>query len=329
MWRVIRENLCQIYFLVEKNLINKISYPLILLLAFNYGCATRRVQIREEPYPKDSYLIQNVPFYKQTGNTCGPAALASVLAYWGIKFDYTNLLQSVYSPELGGSLDFETSFYARKFDLWSRYYQTGLDDLKAKIKEGIPLIVMQKESPLARDYHYIVAFGFDDQEKKIVAHIGRRAYAVISYDRFMRMWKDADFAAIVIAPPEKVTWPLDVQGYTYLGYLLEKKDLLERASDIYLKAVSLDPGAKVAYFNLGNVYFKMSKFDRAEESFQKVIQLDANFADAYNNLACVYLSENIKLKEAEALVQKASELNPQGKKYYLDTLEQIKQRGEK
>lgn len=314
---------------MKANLINKISYLLIIALALNYGCAARRVQIiKEASRPSDSYLIQNVPFYKQTPNTCGPAALASILEYWNVDFEPADLLQTVYSPSLPGSLDFELSYYARKFDLWSKYYQANFPDLKEKIKQGIPLIVIQKESPQPKNYHYIVVFGFDDQEEKIIAHIGRKPNVRISYDKFLKNWEKADFGTLLICLPEKVTWTLDPPGLIYLGYLLEKRGLLDKACDIYLKAISLEPESKIAYFNLGNVYFKMNEFKRAEEAFKAAIELDANFADAYNNLACVYLSENRNLGYAEFLVQKALELNPL-EEYYLDTLNQIKQRSQK
>ncbi len=308
---------------MKKSLINKIFYPLIILLALNCGCAARRTQIKEEAYPQESHLIQNVPFYKQSKNTCGPAALASVLGYWKIPFNYAELVEEIYSPQLKGSLDFEISSHARKFHLWSKYYQANPTDLRKKIKQDIPLIVVQKESLLSKNYHYVVVFGFDDMKREFVAHTGRKAEVSVAYNKFMRMWEGADFGTILICPAEKVTWQLDAAGFIYLGYLLEKKGFLDRALDAYLRAVALKPEAKIAHFNLGNVYFKMNDFSRAEDAFKKAIQLDSNFADAYNNLACVYLNGNKNLDEAEKLVQAALKLNPEAKEYYLDTLNRI------
>jgi tetratricopeptide (TPR) repeat protein len=313
-------------FLVKNNLINRIFYSLIILLAFICGCAGRQSYIQEEYPPTGLYLINNVPFYKQDSKTCGPAALASVLGYWGIDFDYSHIVHEIYSPTLGGSVDFEVSYYARKFNLWSKYYQSSLADLKEKIKKSIPLIVLQKETRRANDYHYIVVFGFDEEKGKLIAHVGKAANIQISYRQFLKKWEEADFGTIVICPPENVDWDLDSQGYIYLGYLLENKGSLEKAEEVYLKAIRLEPTAKVAYFNLGNVYFRKERFDQARESFKKTIQLDANFADAYNNLACVYLNTGKNLEEAEVLVKKALELNPKDSQYYLDTLTQIRNR---
>ncbi|MCX5656791.1 MAG: PA2778 family cysteine peptidase [Candidatus Omnitrophica bacterium] len=323
---------------MSNKLILKVFYFLSALVFLSCGCASKQAYIKKQTYAKkqayinkepstgDVFVINKVPFYKQNSNTCGPAALASVLEYWGADFTPENIIRSVYSLELRGTLDFEISYYARQFNFWSKYYQSSFDDLKGKIREGIPLIILEKESPVLNSYHYIVVFGFDEGERRIIAHTGRKASAWIPYNRFFKTWKRGDFGAIVVCPPEKVDWPLDPQGYIYLGYLLEKKEFFDKAAQIYLKAINIEPGSEVAYFNLGNVYVKLNKYTEAEEAFQKTIELNPGFADAYNNLACVYLSENKNLEEAQRLTQKALELNPEGKEYYIDTLDKIREK---
>ncbi|MCM8778236.1 MAG: PA2778 family cysteine peptidase [Candidatus Omnitrophica bacterium] len=290
---------------------------------FLTGCKTLTPRLQEKPLSPEVRIIAGVPFYKQRGNTCGPAALASLLGYWGVQFDYSKLIKELYIPGLGGALDFEISFYPRRFNLWSKYSQENLDYLKMRIKENIPLIVLQKELPLKGGYHYLVIFGFDDKNKKILVHTGRKARVWLKYESFMKKWKEADFGTITICPPEKVNWELRPEEYIYLGYLLEKIGELLKAEEYYRKTIQNFPQAKLAYFNLGNVYFKRKEFLKAEEFYKKAIALDESFADAYNNLAYLYLTTGKNLKEAKELMERAISLDPRNENYW-DTLNQIK-----
>jgi len=294
----------------------------ILFLLLFSGCGRGYIQLKKEVSRQDSFVIPEVPFYKQLGNTCGPSALASILSYWGIKFDYEKLIKELYVPGLGGSLDFEIAFYPRKFNLWSKYAQENFSYLKERIREKIPLIVLQKELPIKGGYHYLVVFGFDDAKEKILVHTGRSSFLWLSYNSFFKKWEKADFGTITICPPEKVTWELEPEDYFYLGYLLERKEEWEKAEEIYQRLVEVLPQEKTIYFNLGNVYFQKGEYLKAEEAYKKAIALDKNFGDAYNNLAYLYLKTKKNLKEAEELIKKAIDIEP--KKDYLDTLNQIR-----
>lgn len=300
---------------------NRFVYIFISSLLLNYGCKTSSYLIRES-FPKEYYIVDNVPFYKQIGNTCGPSALASILSYWKVKFDYSKLVKELYVPGAGGAFDFEITSYPKRFNLWSKYSQEGFPYLRKRIKENIPLIVLYKELPVKGGYHYLVVFGFDDAKEKIIVHTGRRPDVWIDYKSFIKKWREADFGTITICSPERVSWDLKSEDYIYLGYLLEKIGRLKEAEEIYQKLIPLLPGEKLIYFNLGNVYFKMKEFKKAEEAYKKAIELDKNFADAYNNLAYLYFSLKKNLEEAKELVKKAIEINPK-ENNYLDTLTQI------
>ncbi|MGE4357933.1 MAG: PA2778 family cysteine peptidase [Candidatus Omnitrophota bacterium] len=308
------------------NIVKKNLWFLIFIIFIpflNYGCSRGHLQIEKNFFSQENHFISQVPFYKQIGNTCGPAALASLLAYWGIEFDYHKLIKELYTPRLGGAIDFEIAFYPRQFGLWSKYSQTSFSYLKERIKENIPLIVLTKELPVKGGYHYTVIFGFDEGGQKLLAHTGRKSNVWLNYKTFIKKWKKADFGTITICPPEKVNWDISPDEYVYLGYLLEKKGQWEKAIEYYQKAINITPQKKIAFFNLGNVYFKKGEFAKAEEFYRKAIEIDKNFAEAYNNLAYLYFSTKRNLREAEKLVMKAIELNPT-EANYLDTLEKIK-----
>ncbi|MCM8763712.1 MAG: hypothetical protein NC927_01325, partial [Candidatus Omnitrophica bacterium] len=105
-------------------------YLSIFILFLNCGCKTSRLQLQEDFSLIEKHIIPAVPFYKQRGNTCGPSAVASILDYWRIQFDYPKLIKELYAPGFGGSLDFEIAFYPRQFSLWSNYSQSSFAYLK-------------------------------------------------------------------------------------------------------------------------------------------------------------------------------------------------------
>ena len=49
-------------------------------------------------------VVLEVPFREQPDERCGPAAVAMVLAYHGIAFDYDELDREIHIPALGGSI---------------------------------------------------------------------------------------------------------------------------------------------------------------------------------------------------------------------------------
>jgi tetratricopeptide (TPR) repeat protein len=57
----------------------------------------------------------------------------------------------------------------------------------------------------------------------------------------------------------------------------------------------------------------------AISSYKQAIKCDPAHSDAYNNLAWVYIQLNTHLDEAGDYIEKALEINPCRKVYYLDT----------
>ncbi|MBA7544671.1 hypothetical protein ES705_37032 [subsurface metagenome] len=117
------------------------------------------------------------------------------------------------------------------------------------------------------------------------------------YDIFLKKWEASNYWNLLVSPPEKITWSL-TEG--------ESLDLAR------------------FYFDSANQDLEKELFEKAAAKYKKAVKLNPQFADAYNNLAWVYFKQKKNLAEAVNLVQKALELNPAHKTYYLDTLRQIK-----
>jgi tetratricopeptide (TPR) repeat protein len=113
--------------------------------------------------------------------------------------------------------------------------------------------------------------------------------------------------------------PLTPEEHINLGLSYEKEGLLENAIDEYTKASKKLP---IAYLYLGNIYMQKNDFDQAERYYKKAIKKQ-DIADAYNNLAWLYYIKRENLDEAERLILKALELNPENENYK-DTLHKIR-----
>lgn len=76
------------------------------------------------------------------------------------------------------------------------------------------------------------------------------------------------------------------------------------------RAVSKDPSNVLLRYELGMTAERIGKSDLFERSMREVIRRDPKFAQAYNALGFTYADQNIRLKEARTLLEKALSLSP-------------------
>ncbi len=88
--------------------------------------------------------LTQVPFFPQEEYQCGPAALATTLASFGVKVTPEQLVPQVYIPERKGSLQVEMLAAARRHGLVSYQIAPRFEDLLRELAAGHPVIVLQK-----------------------------------------------------------------------------------------------------------------------------------------------------------------------------------------
>jgi ABC-type bacteriocin/lantibiotic exporter with double-glycine peptidase domain len=186
--------------------------PLFLsfLLLTPPGCATVRLDdvvraARDDPEGEKGKFIEGVPFFPQNELMCGPAALASVLNFYGHKADLNEVSREVYRAGLKGSLSMDLFISAKERGFDVRYYRGGLEDLKARLRENSPLIVFVN---LGYDFypvgHYMVVVGYNDDMEVVVAHSGTTRGKVFAYGEFLDDWGKTGFSTLLIKPkPER------------------------------------------------------------------------------------------------------------------------------
>ncbi len=117
--------------------------------------------------------------------------------------------------------------------------------------------------------------------------------------------------------------PLSAKEHLQLGLSYEAKGEWNLAISEYQAALEKGESPSTIQGYLGNVYYGKKNYPKAEKSYRKALQLDPGNAPVLNNLAALYLNEGKELIEAERLVQRAIEVDPTRKSYYLDTLGEI------
>ncbi len=81
--------------------------------------------------------------------------------------------------------------------------------------------------------------------------------------------------------------------FNEFGIELRKKGMFEEAISNYLKAISIDPGDEVLYYNLGRAYYEEGKFEEALGQLKKALTLKPDFEDAREFLSQI-LSSTLK-----------------------------------
>lgn len=179
--------------------------PALLSAALLAGCASRAayapLKAAATP-PEASHRIGNVPFFENDADQCGPAALSSLLSYWGYPTRPEALRKELYIQRLRGSLPTDLVQAARVRGFRAELVSGDLDSLKAELRAGHPMIALLNLGYrfLPRG-HYVVVTGYDDGKKGLYAHSGMRKDQFMSYGSFRRKWERADRCLIRILPP--------------------------------------------------------------------------------------------------------------------------------
>jgi len=98
----------------------------------------------------------------------------------------------------------------------------------------------------------------------------------------------------------------------YSGYIGNSDPLrLQESIDLLQKAAKLDPRSRIIGLNLGLLYGEMGLYTLAERQLQKVLETHPDYETGYIFLAGLYWSRMGQFDKGLALLNKASELDPE------------------
>jgi ABC-type bacteriocin/lantibiotic exporter with double-glycine peptidase domain len=141
---------------------------------------------------KNVHLIENVPFFPQEEYQCGPASLAGVLNYYGLKISPEEIANEIYSKSARGTLTIDMVLFAQKIGMSAKQYSGSLDDIRKNIDNKNPVIVMIDTGIFfVQQYHFMVITGYN--EEGIIVNSGKVQNKFMPENNFLNMWEKTKY----------------------------------------------------------------------------------------------------------------------------------------
>ena len=140
----------------------------------------------------------DVPYVPQVKDTCGAAALAMVMRYWGDDVTHDEIAGRLLQKDLHGIRGSALQALAAERGLTAIAYAGDLDQLRTYLDKGRPQVVAWK---LGRRFHDVVVVGFDAGTRELVVHdpaVGpaRR----VAEKEFEKRWGGASHWTLLVLP---------------------------------------------------------------------------------------------------------------------------------
>lgn len=167
-----------------KGKLSLMSYSLLVVLAsFSY---------LSEDELFNAFHVYGVPNIEQSGPYwCGPASLCMVLNYWGYEINQSVIASHIYDS--ASNLTFirnMTNFPTELGFQTEAIFPSNLTNLKRRISDGIPVVILQRFSVNWSYGHFRVVIGYNDKESIIILNdpiLGENQS--VSYQEFTALWQ--------------------------------------------------------------------------------------------------------------------------------------------
>ena len=154
---------------------------------------------------KDNTMEITLPLVnKNEDNVVFPLVINVLTKFWGeITPDEEISQRTTLYPNHKGTIFIEgLEIIEKKFNLLSKVYRGSLDDLKKRLSQGIPLIVILPGINETIQFATIVT-GYDPEEKRLITYVPEPdSFGAIPEERFLSEWAQEDFLTLMIYPED-------------------------------------------------------------------------------------------------------------------------------
>ncbi|WP_290702481.1 PA2778 family cysteine peptidase [Amphritea sp.] len=281
------------------SLVNRVSaqlLPTVILITtlLVAGCSSNPTLVESlitDPSIENTAELQGLAYFPQQGDQCGPASLATMLAYNNIAATPEELRPYLYIPDKGGTLAIELDAKARQYGLLVYPLEPQLKFILRELDAGHPVLVMQNLGfNWFPQWHFAVAIGFDLDLQQIYLRSGPDERYPTDLSLFMKTWDRADNWARVILPTNTLPATANPQRYIEAANTLEQlgssnSALITAASEAYQTTLKKWPDNTAALMGLGNISYAQKKYDSATDYFIRYIENSTAPEAGWNNLA--------------------------------------------
>jgi tetratricopeptide (TPR) repeat protein len=216
-----------------------------------------------------------VPFIPQQKDTCGAAALAMVMRYWGDPVTHDEVAGALLAPELHGIAGSRLAEFARGRGLEAVAYRGDMSNLRDYLGKGRPLIAAWG---LGRGrYHDVVVVGFDDQRGAVLVNDpARGASRPIPVATFEKRWASAGYWTLLVARDQTPTVAPTYEELVALGLAAGRRGRYAEASEALERAIAIDPSRPEARVELAGLRFLEQKYEAAAAGFASALIYQAD-----------------------------------------------------
>lgn len=255
-----------------------------------------------------SVELTSVPFFPQDDYECGPAALATVLAYTGAPVTPEPLVKEVFLPARKGSLQVEMLAAPRQWNRVSYELAPKYSDLLREVAAGNPVIVLQELSMMniIPEWHYAAVVGYDYPSGSIFMRSGKTKRESMPFTFFERTWIKSRYWAMVVMPPDRIPVTANENGWVNAVIAMARVSSPAAAMQGYTAALKRWPGNLAASIGLANLYHDQGHSAQAIEILRSAHRRHPDSSIVTNNLAQA-LSDAGHNAEALAMIDKVSD----------------------
>ena len=272
------------------------------------------------------HKIDSVAFYPQDRYQCGPAALAILLTHTDITITPEELVDSVYVPDLKGSLQIEILAATRQQGRLAYELEPILKSLFKEVSSGHPVLVLQNLGfDVLPKWHYAVVIGYDLENQTVILHSGTKENYTMRLVTFERTWRRADNWAMIAVQPGITTSTMNGNSYFQSAVAFERVNPPTMSEKVYLAGLQQWVDHRLLNIAYANFLYHHNRLEESIEVYKKVLQTHPSDAVTHNNLAQV-LSEFGDLELAEYHALTATELGGQYSDRFQETLKEIRRK---
>ncbi len=239
-----------------------------------------------------------------------PLVINVVLKYWG---EDISPATAAASNERGVTMIHGIEL-AQKRGIESYIYKSSMADLKKRVDQGIPPIVIMPGIK-ATVQHAMVVSGYDSEERRILTYVPEPdTVGAIPEQKFEQDWEQDDMTAIIMLPSDmKDILKNEVLKFAKSNRVcfeaegLRQNGNINEAIERMQKAVEIDPDNSQAWVLLGGSYNEANS-DKAILCYENAVKLNPKSYLAYRGLGNYYLKEK-DYSLAEAYYSKAIDIN--------------------
>lgn len=144
-------------------------------------------------------IIKHVPFVRQKDKFCGPAAMASVMNFYGQNVSQDQIAKEVYSPELKGALISDMENFARGMGYNASTTNGDENTLISLVDEGIPSIILVDLGIWVVSVpHYYVVYGYNKSNETFIINTGFTRNKEIKFKDLDKEWEKMNRLMLIV-----------------------------------------------------------------------------------------------------------------------------------